>query len=113
MKKFLAVAFAALLLISCGVGKYTVSSGKADECAISFTSSPKKANIVVTVDGQTYRIQSVAEKRYKVDRRIKETSENTIVLAPGTHDVQVEKDGQVVYSKKLYISASEHKVVNL
>lgn len=112
MKKILIAAFVSLLLTGCGVGNYTVSSGRADEGAISFTSA-KAENIVVSVDNATYEIKSVKDKAYRTDRKIKQTANNTIRLASGTHDIKVEKDGQVVFSKKLFISASEHKIIEL
>lgn len=112
MKRFIIAAIAALIFTSCGVGNYTVSSGKADECALSFVSA-KAADIVVYVGNDTYRIQSVKDKAYRTDRKIKATAQNTIKLAPGTHDVKVECNGQVVFTKKLFISASEHKIVEL
>lgn len=112
MKKILIAVSISLLFTACGVGNYTVSSGKADEGAISFTSA-KAEDIVVSVDNTTYEINSVKDKAYRTDRKIKQTASNTIRLAPGAHDVKVEKEGQVVFSKKLYISASEHKIIEL
>ena len=38
MKKILIALIGALMLSSCGVGSYSVSSGKADEGMISFVS---------------------------------------------------------------------------
>lgn len=89
-----------------------MSSGKADECFISFTSKDKQ-NIEVTIDGAQYKIQSVKTSQFKTDKKIKETSQNTIKLVPGTHDVSVKVAGNEVYTRKLYISTQEHKVVEL
>lgn len=112
MKKILIASFISLLLTGCGVGNYTVSSGKSDEGALSFTSA-KAENIIVSVDNATYEIESVKDKAYRTDRKIKQTANNTVRVASGTHNVKVEKDGQVVFSKQLYISASEHKIIEL
>lgn len=112
MKNIIIATLVALLFTSCGVGNYSVSSGKADECAISFTSA-KSQNIVVTIDNNTYNLYSVKEKAYKSDRKIKQTSLNTIRLRPGTHDVKVEVNGEVILTKKVFISTSEHKIIEL
>ena len=112
MKKIIIAAISALLLTSCGVGSYSVSSGKADEAAISFTTA-KATPITVTIDDATYDLSSVKDVAWKTDRKIKKTAKNTIYLTPGTHNVTVVIAGNQVYSKKLFLSASEHKVVEL
>jgi len=114
MKKIVISLLAALLLTSCGVGTYNISSGKPDECYISFASVSKKPiPIVVNIDGKEYSVSTANEKAYRNDRNIKQTALNTITLAPGAHDVKVSVDGNEVYSKKLFISTSEHKIVQL
>jgi len=112
MKKILLAALAALLLTSCGVGSYSVSSGKADEAYISFVSA-KALPIIVTIDDNSFGMESVKDKLYKTDRKIKQTSENTLILTPGQHNVKVESNGDVLYSKTLFISTAEHKIVQL
>ncbi|MGN1211040.1 MAG: hypothetical protein ACI4TM_05095 [Candidatus Cryptobacteroides sp.] len=112
MKKILYTLIASLLLTGCGVGSYSVSSGKADEGTISFTAT-RAADITVTIDGNSYNIMSIKDSAYKPDRRIKQTARNTIIVSPGSHDVKVEMNGKTVFSKKLFISASEHKIVEL
>ena len=112
MKKILIAAITVLLLAGCGVGNYSVTSGKADEGAISFTSA-KSMPITVTIDNSTYELSSVKDKQWKTDRKIKETAKNTLKVTPGAHDVKVLIDGDEVFSKKLFISASEHKVIEL
>ncbi len=112
MKKILLVLISAILLTSCGVGLYTVSSGKSDDAAISFVSSMKKP-VVVTIDGTEYNVETVKTKAYKTDRNIKKTAQNTIKVQPGQHDVKVFVFGNEVYNKKLFISATEHRIVEL
>lgn len=112
MKRLLALFSALLIMASCGVGNYSISSGRADECSLSF-SSIRASEITVTVDDTTCRLSSVQHKAYRTDRNIKRTSQNTIWLTPGTHDVKVVQDGQVVFSRTVYISSSEHKVIEL
>ena len=116
MKKILMAVFAAVLsllaLSSCGVGNYSVASGKADECAISFTSAQTTA-VEVTIDGNVYNINSVKDKAWKTDRKIKPTAKNTLYIKPGQHDVSVTMKGTQVYSHKIFVSAGEHKVIEL
>jgi len=112
MKKIIFAVIAAIALSSCGVGSYSLSSGKADEAFISFTTA-KATPITVTIDGSKYEISSVKDKAWKTDRKIKQTALNTIKLVPGTHDVKVQMNGNEVFSRKLVISVSEHKVIEL
>ncbi len=100
------------MLCSCGVGSYSISSGKADEGTLSFVSE-SKTPITVTVDGTAYDIHTVKTKAWRKDRNIRQTALNTIVTTPGTHDVVVKISGKEVYSKKVFISAQEHKVIEL
>ena len=112
MKKTILAALSVLLLSSCGVGSYSVTSGKSDEGAISFTTA-KRTMITVSVDDTAYDMYSVRDRAWKTERKIKQTARNTIMLTPGTHMVKVAMGGTEVYSKKLFISASEHKVIEL
>lgn len=112
MKKVILALIGAILLTSCGVGSYTVSSGKADVGMISFVSD-SQVPITVTIDDKTYDVLTVKEKAWRTDRNIKKTAKNTITLSPGQHTVVVAKNGQEVYSKKVFISVQEHKVIEL
>ncbi len=110
---FFAVIFAALAgLSSCGVGSYSVSSGKEDTAGLCFTDSGKYS-IVVTVDGQDYRMQTVKAKAYKPGMKIKKTALNTVKIAPGQHDVTVRKGNHELFSKRLFLSTGEDKIINL
>lgn len=112
MKKTILAIICTVILSGCGVGAYSISSGKADEAAISFTASTRQP-IAVVIDGTTYNVETVKTKQYKTDRKIKRTALNTITIQPGQHEVQVIVSGAEVYSRKLFISATEHKVVEL
>lgn len=112
MKKIILAIFGALLLTGCGVGTYSLSSGKPDDAAISFTSTTKQP-IVVVIDGTEYNVETVKTKGYRTDRDIKKTALNTIKVQPGQHDVKVLVAGDEVYNKKLLISTAEHRVVAL
>lgn len=112
MKKILLVTVCSLLLCACGVGPYSVSSGKADEGMLSFVGA-SKIPVTVNVDGNSYNLYTVKAKAWRKDRDIKRTAQNTIHLTPGRHDITVLIDGNKIYHKTLFISAQEHKIVEL
>lgn len=114
MKRILTAIAGALILVGCGVGNYSISSGKSDKAAISFTTDTKNpVAVTVTVDGTSYNVQTVKDKAYRTDRRIKETAQNTIYLEKGQHAVTVTSNGEQVYSKTLFLSAAEHRIIEL
>ena len=112
MKKFVMALIAALMLAGCGVGLYSVSSGKADEGMISFVSETETP-LSVFIDQDVYAVYTVKAKAWHKDRNIKKTARNTIILAPGQHKVVVSMDGKEVCNKEVFISAQEHKVIEL
>lgn len=112
MKKTITALLCTLLLTSCGVGVYSVSSGRDGGAFLSVTDEVT-APVTVVVDGAEYKVQTVKTSKFKKNRRIKETSDNTVKVAAGQHDVQVLKNGQEVYTKKIFISDSEHRVIEL
>ena len=113
MKRLVLLALVSLLFVGCGVGVYSVSSGKADVAMLSFAAPAKKA-IVVEVDGKQYQIETVKTKAYKADRKIKKTARNTLRLQTGQHGVSVmDKDGNLLFEKKIILSASEHRIIEL
>ena len=70
MKKIIIVLLGAFVLSSCGVGSYSVSSGKADEGMISFVSE-SKTPITVTIDNESHDVYTVKTKAWRKDRNIK------------------------------------------
>ena len=112
MKKILLIALLSVFMASCGVGSYTVITGLEDKSSISFVTD-KKQEIVVTVDGQQYNVETVKLKDYRKDRSLKRTVENTIEITPGQHDVKVTLDGNVIYTQKIFVSAGESKIIEL
>lgn len=114
MKRIIIIATCAVcaLLTGCGVGSYSVSSGNADEAYLTFVSNTEY-DITVDVDGQTYNCKTVKETPHKQNRNIKKTARNTITLKPGTHTVSVSANGAQKYSQKIFVSASETKIVKL
>ena len=112
MKKSIIIAAFTMLLTGCGVGNYSVQSGVEDAAFLSFTDEDKQ-DITVTVDNQTYELQTVKQKAYKSGRNIKETALNTIKIGPGQHEVKVTLDGADIFDKKIFVSTGEHKIIEL
>ena len=112
MKKIIIALMCAVLLSSCGVGSYSVSSGKPDVAALSFIAADRQY-IVVTVDGKEYNMETVKTKAYRKDRNIKNTALNTICLQPGQHDISVSVSGDKIYGKTVFLSAAEHRIIEL
>lgn len=114
MKKILVlIAAATLFLTGCGVGNYTVVTGKADEALLSFSSNTNIPSFIVTVDGTEHTLEAVRGNSFKTNRNIKKTSRNTLILTPGAHDVTVKIKENQIYSKKIFVSAQEHKIIDL
>ena len=61
----------------------------------------------------TVSVRSDSKIAHKTRRDIKKTAKYLITTTPGTHDVKVTKDGKEVYSKKVVISTSETKIIEL
>ena len=112
MKKAILILIAAMLMTSCGVGVYTHSSGQGDKSEISFVAAEKQV-LDVSIDGQSYKVQSVKHKGWKKNRKIKKTVLNTIELATGKHNISASLNGNEIYSKFIFVSNGEHKVIEL
>lgn len=113
MKKIIIALLAAIIFTGCGVGNYSVASGKSDDAAVSFRASAKFP-IVVEIDGVKYGCETVFIKNYKENNRIKETAQNTIVVPKGQHQLKVySSDGIEIYNKQVLLGASEHRVIQL
>jgi hypothetical protein len=112
MKKLLISLLGALLLTGCGVGSYSISSGRPNEGAISFTYADKTP-ITVTIDGQDYALETVKTKAWRTERKIKQTAQNTLVLSVGQHEIAVTMNGQRVLSRKVIIGDQEHRIIEL
>ena len=112
MKKLMIIAAFTMLLTGCGVGNYSVQSGVEDAAYISFTDDVKQ-DIAVTVDDQSYLLKTVKQKAYKSGRNIRQTALNTIRISPGQHEVKVVIDGTDIFSKKIFLSTGEHKIIEL
>ena len=112
MKRLFIFTAFIMILTSCGVGTYSVQSGIEDVAFISFTDDVKQV-ILVSVDNNTYTVETVKQKAYKSGRNIKQTALNTIKLTPGHHTVSVTLDGNEIYSHKVFLSTGETKIIEL
>lgn len=112
MKKLFILLVIAISFIRCGVGLYSHSSGRADQGEISFTATDKY-KLEVSVDNKTYMVQSVKQKDWKKNRNIKKTALNTINVSTGQHSIVISRNGNVIFTKKIFVSAGEHKIIEL
>lgn len=114
MKRIIIILFAVitLSLTSCGVGNYSVVSGNADKASVCFTST-EKFDITVNIDGTTYDVKTIKDKKYKSGRNIKKTAQQEITLSPGRHKVIITKDGVEIYNQEIFVSNTEVKVIEL
>lgn len=113
MKKYIILAIITLAFTSCGVGTYSISSGKADNAEISFIDQ-NSYDITLKVDNtSTHNISTIKEKAYKSGRNIKMTALNSVALPIGKHFIEVFVGGKSVYAKWVFVSAGEHKIIEL
>ena len=113
MKKIIVALIASLVLTGCGVGAYSVAGGMSDDAALSVTSTARKTNVTVLIDGTAYDVEAVFRQDFKVNRNIKKTAKNTISVPKGQHDVKVTLDGKEVYNKNILLGAGEHRIIDL
>lgn len=112
MKRIFVLFFAVICLTGCGVGTHSIHSGVEDASFIFFTDDDRYP-ITVFIDDVEYNVETVKTRLYKADRKIRKTVENTIKVAPGQHDVRVVVEGNQVFGKKLFLSVSETKNIQL
>lgn len=113
MKRILLlISIATLILSSCGVGTYSVTSGYEDASAICFYAN-QTSKINVNIDGIKYDIETIKQKTYKDKRNIKKTVKNQISITPGRHKVIATKDGIEIYNQDIFVSATEIKIIEL
>ena len=112
MKKILAIAAFLLMMTSCGVGTYSVESGKSEQASVSFVAQTTYP-VTVTIDGTAYEVNTVKLKDWRTDRRIKQTAKNTIKLTPGKHEIVVTSDDKELFKDTIFLSNNESKIIEL
>lgn len=112
MKRILSILLVSVLLAGCGVGTYSVSSGKPNQGYVCVIDDVRQ-DVVIKIDNQTYYVQSIKTKAYKSGRNIKKTALNSVPVTSGQHNVEVIIGNNVVLSKKVFISSGETKILEL
>lgn len=112
MKRFSLLLLLSLMLTGCGVGVYSVSSGKADSAKITFVDD-SSYDIIVKIGNVEHKAQTVKVKSYKSGMNIKKTAINAIGVSTGSHKIEVLSQGKTIYSHSIFISANEHKIIEL
>ena len=124
MRRFLILLSAVLLVTGCGVGAYSyydydnpyypsdsrshrhhapshASAGRNEATGVMFFADRAK-NIDVVIDFKAYRVKTVkygSRTRHNFERAI----DNTIPVRPGLHNIQVIRNGRIIYDQRLYI----------
>lgn len=99
-------------LTSCGVGSYSVESGKEDTAEIVITDRTNHS-VIVKVDGEEFDVMTVKNKEWKKDRKIKKTAKRAINVSTGQHEVEVINDDQTVYKQKVFLSTGETRIISI
>ena len=113
MKKLIIALLSLIAFVGCGVGTYSLSSGKDDAAEISFVDSDSYSIQIKVDQGDAHDMTTVKEKAYKSGRNIKKVSSNVVKVAVGKHFIEVFAKDQCVYSKWVFVSAGEHKIIEL
>ena len=114
MKRLYAIllfAFAVVVTSCRSTGTHTVVSG-IEEAKICFTSD-KAFAVDVSIDGKSYRTNTVKGDEYKAKRDIRNTARQALSVTPGKHDVTVTGDGKELYKQKIFISTGETKMIKI
>lgn len=111
-KSLLLAALLTILFGSCRTGVYSVSSGQADESSVCFVANSSYP-ICVDIDGVAYDTKTIKQKPHKARRDIKATANEKIMIGTGRHLIKVSKNGTVIYSKEIFVSATETKIIEL
>lgn len=109
MKKIASIlALCLLLLTSCG-GIKTTTKGMENEAYLEFVSqfSTYPEGVMVVVDNNIKFKADVY--RDKVDR----TKGNVYAISTGSHTLSISSNGEVIFNKKIFVSAQETKYIQL
>lgn len=112
MKKLLLLLVAAASMAFVGCGVTSVAGGHPDQAAVYFVST-KSFDVTVDIDGKKYDVETIKQKPHRKKRNEKRIANEQIVVSPGKHDVKVTRDGKEIYSKQIFISATEVRMIEL
>ena len=99
--------FLCALFSSCMTNARTESHGKEDVAYLQIVSS-SYGKVDVVLDGEhSFRAETNKSG-------VRSTSnKHTYKIAPGAHDIEISADGKVIFSKKIFASAGEVKIVEV
>ena len=97
---------------SCGVGNYSVTSGKEDEARI-FVQASEEYPISLQIDDKVFDTKTVKKIDFKSKKDLGAMVNYGINTTPGTHKVVIKKDGVEVYNYTVFISTGEYKLIKL
>ncbi|MCR5394217.1 MAG: hypothetical protein K6E86_02335 [Bacteroidales bacterium] len=106
---YLLVAIASISMTACGSMPIAQQSGKEDTCSLVFVSQGQHVGEMVSVqlDNTSFEAKTVSYK--KATRKGIAYS-----VAPGTRSITVkDEQGNVIYSKKIFLSTQETKQIQL
>lgn len=110
MKNILCAFLVAFCCIACG-GTYSVATGVDDTAQLSF-SAASSYDVTVQIDGETYQMSTVKKSAIQ-GRKMNATAKNTITIGTGKHQIKVSHKGQEIYSKEIFVSTGQHKIIEL
>lgn len=112
MKRLWLLLLFPLLFTGCGLGVYSVSSGKSDCAKITFVDKTSYA-ISVKIDGVAYENRAIKVKPYQVGLKNKKIVKHAIEVSAGRHHIEVVSQEGTIYSHYIFISSNEHKIIEL
>ena len=132
MKRFLILLSAVLLVAGCGVGAYSYyddpyypsdshshrhhthahsTAARSDATGVMFFADRAK-NIDVVIDYKAYRVKTV-KYNSRTRRNFERAVNNTISVRPGMHNIQVIRNGRIIYDQRVYFSPNSIQTIYL
>lgn len=114
MKKtiLLLISIFAITLSSCSYHTLSLSGGKPDESFVCFVAS-KQFSIIVEIDDDIVHECKTVKQKSNNYKNNKKKLKHTIIISPGKHSIKVLRDNKEIYSKEIFVSASEIKIITL
>ena len=108
MKNILLIASIILIFLVGCTGVKTVSSGLADEAFLEFVGDQSKYSEVSVTVGEDVTFVATVNKPHA-----NRPKGEVYAISPGSHVVSVSSAGEVVFRKKIYLSAQETRIIEL